>query len=229
MHCDPEGDDRTPSNGKQANLNPGKHCTVKPQLPYSKREIQILYYAYNRDANELAAALCSRNAKTYERAAADMEEIGHTKNSITDWLGSDTTIYRGLAYPVVLEKPHDFDAQVDEAIRWGHKKTRFEDGDAFAERSAAMRAKHCLSSRKLAAKVGARSGHSSSQSSAKKHLSESNEACVARYFFSDYKILAEVQDTLCQSDTCRDAIQSILDRRAPSLGATKSADGKWHF
>jgi len=239
VHCDPEGDEREPGTGRAANRHPDTHCTNEPDIEYSDREMRVLYYDYNRDANELASALCSDDAAKSRRAELDMEEIGHTKLSITDWIGrnNDFELYDGLAYPIVMEEPYDILAQVDEGLQWAYNKTRFEGSSAFQRRKAKVAAKSCLERKR---KLGQNNNdtddetgdnlHSSSQSSNKKPLSKTNEACVANYFRSDYKILLQVQNRFCQSTTCVKAIQSILDRRAPYLhGALKGDDGKWKF
>lgn len=206
ISCDPEGDTRSPGNAPN---NPGKYCTHR----VSEREQEILFYRYNRDANELASALCSTNVTKAKLAANDMKRIEHTRHTIVDWLGWNLTVYEDKLFPIVLEPSYDFKSQVDDVIRWAYNISRFEDESLFLQRQAAVYTNDCISSRKKAEKQAEGGSRQHSSSSIKQSLSERNELCVARHFSSDYELLSQIKDMHCQTETCRLAIQSILARR----------------
>jgi len=212
--CDPENGDtrRAPMPNEGGGLvsnQPDLYCNDRAWPP----EKEVLFHRYNRDADALARALCSADEAVAEQARKDILSIGHAKHKIVDWLGPDWSEYADSIFPVILEPSFDYEEQVDDSVRWVYDKTHFEEETLFEHRQS----RRMLSRVEIIEeeKDGAAADFAHSSSSLKKPLSEAGARCVAQYYAEDYAVLEPLRDLACKSDVCRQAVQSILDRRTP--------------
>lgn len=218
--CDPDGDTR--STKGNAPEEPQQFCKYA-----SKEETQLLFYEYRRDANLLAEALCSQNETVSSQAKKGIKKIEHIRNGITDWIGKDyLNMYSTNLFPMVQEHTFDIIMQVDDAVRWTRNVTKFEDEAMFSQRQDFIlqdtttmenchHHKQPSNIKRRAERLGGGKKHSSS--AIKKSLSKAGEACVTKFYVSEYDNLKQIRQSLCRTDTCRDAIGSILKRRQERL------------
>jgi len=198
---------------------------------------QILFYRYNRSANALAQSLCSERRDEQAQARQDMRRIPHSQYSIADWFGSGARLSRSNVvddanvnhnsdknntsiptwwfphassiYPIVLEQPFGFDGQVRDAIQWAAATKAPATGEATKRRPSYS------SSTSLAARLQSRHSSLQSPSPDSNHtLLPESRNCIARYYAKDYVLLMHLKDLACKTTVCKNAIESILDRRS---------------
>uniref|UniRef100_A0A7R9ZDJ6 Sulfotransferase domain-containing protein n=1 Tax=Pseudictyota dubia TaxID=2749911 RepID=A0A7R9ZDJ6_9STRA len=213
--CNPKNDMRERG---PASKDPSKYCTEADD-----REKQIIFSRYGGDAGSLAAALCSLDPLVSSLAAEDMKHISHIQSGISDWLGQDLEKYSDILFPIVLEAPFSLDSQIDDAVRWTYSVTHFEAEDVFSKRQEALIAMECQhflstqvernSTEINAASITLYDDSRHSSASIKKSLSQTDEACMVKFFSSEYNLLRHMRNRFCKTDTCYDAIQAILERR----------------
>jgi len=223
--CDPRGGDaRTtpPKRGIRVASYPDLYCRDS----FSDREMDVLFFRYSsddgkddNDIENLARALCSTNATVARRAHQSVQAIGHAQHTITEWLGQNWTAYSEAMYPLVLEQSFDFEKQVEDAFNWARQI-----GCKVEKPAARDEGVNCTNSQVTKDSAGQDNNGDDdsslslhSASNVKRPLSETGERCIARYYADDYRILQEIREAACKSDTCKRAIQSILDRRMSLL------------
>jgi hypothetical protein len=150
-------------------------------------------------------------------ATRDIAHMKHVQWSLADWFAflpdhwpaKRLGVHHTDIFPIVLEPTMPLEAQIDESMVWLYNQTAFESLADFAQRQAyAQRGgDHALSTGSMMHSAGSR----------KLPLSEQGERCLARYYQQDYRLLRKIRQFLCKSDTCRDAITAIFDRRAGIL------------
>lgn len=204
--CDP--DNETRKVGKAAFAHPTEICKRS-----TEREEEIIFSRYNRDAGNLAEALCSSNASEASLAAEDIKYIGHVQFDISDWLGDDLGQYSETLFPIILESPFDLNLQIDDAVRWVHSITHFEDEDVFAKRQEGLIAMDKCRASQSDAPIPLGGGVKHSSKGVTKSLSANAEACLVKFFSPEYDLLRQIGECFCRTDTCRGAIQNILARR----------------
>lgn len=222
--CHPKGDTRrvcTPQScGVLASRNPEKYC----RKVTNRDTLDIMFGPrYNASADQLARALCSRDQKISHQAAYDMKRIEHSKWGIVDWLSNATLHEQGLQlYPIVQEPSYDLIAQVDDGIQWMNNVTRFQDTVDLDKRYSRIYGSSSPNKDKDCQRLKIRRRHLAKDDSIFKHsssgikqtLSPEGEACVAKYYQADYNVLKVISNAHCPTTTCRQAIRSILTRRA---------------
>jgi hypothetical protein len=216
--CNPHGDPRTPKanissirhNGDDGKVSshPDLYCFGRsPTSP----EVQALFDTYHGHADALARALCSDNASM---ATRDIAHMKHVQWSLVDWFAFlpdhwPDDGYQHAIFPIVLEPTVPLEAQLDESIVWLYNQTAFESAADFAQRQAYVQrgGDHAPFASSMMHSAGSR----------KLPLSDQGERCLARYYQQDYRLLRKIRQFLCKSDTCRDAITAIFDRRREIL------------
>lgn len=205
--CHPEKDkriERPKTMGK-------KECLSNLGIESLQNEIEVLFYRYDRNASLLAEDLCSTNETTARIARESLGTILHAKDSISDWL--DFYWNGTKIFPVVLEPgAEQLEDQIDNSMLWLHNASGgYQSLEKFQRRAAwaAGRQKRA---------VGVEM-HTASR--AKKSLTQAAETCLIQFYQKDYQLLKELYDNACKTSGCRQAIQSILDRRKPLLDAVR--------
>mmetsp|Transcript_1576 Transcript_1576/g.1676 ORF Transcript_1576/g.1676 Transcript_1576/m.1676 type:complete len:437 (+) Transcript_1576:130-1440(+) len=228
--CDPKGDTRITRTKKvkivgQPNptKKPEKYC-YDPKEKIMVPQSNILFQKYNKNVNALAEALCHNNTQQINRHSnsivldndvkKDIKKIRHAESTIGDWLKKfdwkDKKMFNIV--PIIAEKGFDFNEQIDDGIvsLYNTKKIVEESPLDFACRKQYVQQSY---------QSNANSAHSSQAYSKKQVtlLSERGKQCLAEYFRNDYNIISELQTKRCTNENCRNALQSILDRRANLL------------
>lgn len=207
--CDPDGDHRQVNHG--ASHDPTKFCKRKP-----RRDINLLFGSeFHRDANQLAQALCSaRNTTLQTLARQTMQQVHHAQIWITDWLDNFAWQPNDMFALVVVAQQHgeatkiDLEPQIDAAMEWLYKRTRFESQAAFAVRRQGVQQSD---------KILVQGKFTHSAGKTKQPLSLQAEQCLAQWYRKDYELLQDKKHLLCKTDECLAGIQSILDRRSHLL------------
>jgi len=224
IFCDRKGDKR-----KISNINAYKYPKEYCRTGWNKsKEYYTLFHHYDRDANNLAAAVCASYNTKNETAIQDIQNIGHVGKGqmITDWIplkGANSTDNNTKylkpdinIFPIVLEHPFDLVAQVDDAVEWTYNITHFEELDKFKKRQ--QMAKAVTHDNPQGNDDDNNSGNTDHSSSThKKSLTKINEACMTRFYSSEYDELQKIKDKFCHTATCHDAIKSILLRQRNRL------------
>jgi len=228
--CDPKGDTRITRTKKgkivgQPNptKKPEKYC-YDPKEKIMVPQSNILFQKYNKNVNALAEALCHNNTQQINRHSnsivldndvkKDIKKIRHAESTIGDWLKKfdwkDKKMFNIV--PIIAEKGFDFNEQIDDGIvsLYNTKKIVEESPLDFACRKQYVQQSY---------QSNANSAHSSQAYSKKQVtlLSERGKQCLAEYFRNDYNIISELQTKRCTNENCRNALESILDRRANLL------------
>lgn len=173
-----------------------------------QNETEVLFYRYDQNASLLAEDLCSTNETTARIARESLDTILHAKDSISDWL--DFYWNGTKIYPLVLEPgAEDLEDQIDNSMLWLHNVSHYQPLKNFERRAA-----FAMTRGRLAMPLAK---HTSSE--AKKSLTPAAETCLIKFYQKDYQLLKELLDSACKTNGCRQAIQSILDRRKPALEA----------
>jgi hypothetical protein len=211
---------------RRAVLDPVRYCRNS-----SRAEAAMLHVRYRSNASLMAEALCGGGDLSGDQegdgaaAAMDVQRLGHAKYSLRDWLDFDWKSQSDGLFPIVLEPGFDLADQIDDSVRWMHRRLRFETDAQFRAREAHALATDC---QQLGGATAAREAlrHSSSSllarggaaAAAAPLLSERGAACVARHYAKDYQLLRELRDAACKTAACRAAIESIMRRRRRLLG-----------
>ena len=209
-----------------------------------------MYQVYDNNPKVLLQRLCGlsnpdndddmpakeMSIDTSSQALVDINRIRHIKDSrIVDWVGDslNRTYFDWRAnvdrfFPIVLEKEYDLPTMVNEAIVESYstlpKAYGDEPLDEFRQRQASVLCKK-TNNEDETVEI---SQHTSSQQGAghkgveKVALNRQEEQCLALYYKDDYMILDELRNKACKSKMCRQAIGSILQRRAGYIDAMRS-------
>lgn len=200
--CNVEGETREPGN---ALMFPDEKCEgLRPW------ESEILNVKYKKSANLLAELLYDEEKG--EEARNDIGQIRHAQAGLSEWMDYDWKNHTNKLYVVVLEKPFDIVRQVDEYVGWLYDTTKFEDPVTFGQRKAYAQQLYCESK-------GKADDLHAHKSQAHETLSPKAIRNVARYYRSDYDLLAELKEFGCKNLECEQSIQSILDRRADLIAS----------
>jgi len=229
--CNPKGDTRI-KRTKRGRVkhkqgptgNPEKYC-FDPKEKIMVPQTNILFQKYNKNVNALAEALCRNNTQKINRHSnsilldndvkKDIKKIRHAWETIGDWLETfdwkDKKTFNIV--PIISKRGYDLYEQIDDGIvsLYNTKKIVEESPSDFACRKQYVQQSF---------QSNANSAHSSQGHSKKNQvtlLSEIGKQCLAEYFRNDYKIISELQTKRCTNENCRNALQSILDRRANLL------------
>jgi hypothetical protein len=182
---------------KDAELRPHLYC--KPRQ--NPNETRSIHKTYNSNVNLLAEALCD-SGLAGEQARAASKTILHAKSSLTDWIPSNLTEHANVM-AVVLEPGFDFVQQIDSAFKWVVKQTLGEENATWLcnnIQNTSMEKEWLHSS--------VANGYHPPP------LSPLGTCCLAQYLAEDYKLLQKLQEVACkESNSCREALQSIHDRR----------------
>jgi hypothetical protein len=164
-------------------------------------ESRIIHKEYKSDANMLAEALCDSGI-TGKQARAASKTIRHASTSLTDWIPIAGVEQANLV-AVVLERGFDFIQQIDFGLKWVASQT-------LGEEKAAWLSKNIQNTT-----VEKEWLHSASMNGYHPTpLSPLGTCCLAQHLADDYKFLQKLQGVACrESDSCREALQSIHDRR----------------
>ena len=172
-----------------------------------RTEKSRLFTRYDRNVSKLAIRLCSTNETVRNQAFEDKATIGVLmRNDLTDWLTNGWETKRDVIYPVVLEKGFDFLDHVVDAFVWAYSIRPFEPKESFENRRK---------TKFVQAVDQIRNETKTINSSGKEHsipLNELGESCLREYFEKDYQLLKHIHG-VCKSQSCKQAIQSILTRR----------------
>ena len=194
----------------QRTCQPGQKRGCAHRPPH---EIYITHTRYQKNASALAEDLCSANATAAQLAHESLRNITHLKHGIPEWLHYNYQPEK--LFPLVLEPPFEFEAQMDTAMEWLYERLRYESPEQFAQRRLRVQ-------RRSAARQG--SGRHMSSARTKRALTAAAEACLEQYYRADYEMLqAFLEKGVCKTDVCRQAIQSILKRRHRALEGTAAA------
>jgi len=228
--CDPKGDRRIIQTKKgkivgQPNptKKPEEYC-YDPKEKIMVPQSNILFQKYNKNVNALAEALCHNNTQQINRHSnsilldndvkKDIKKIRHAESTIGDWLEMFDWKNKKTfnIVPIISEKGYDFYEQIDDGIvsLYNTKKIVEESPSDFACRKQYVQQSYQANTDS----THSSQGHSKNQVTL---LSEMGKQCLAEYFRNDYKIISELQTKQCTNENCRNALQSILDRRANLL------------
>jgi hypothetical protein len=191
--CRLENETRSPAL-RNATDHPDLFC--KPNSPVETRKI---HETYKSNVNMLAEALCDSGI-TGDQARAASKRILHARTTLTDWIPSDRVANLTV---IVLEPGFDFIQQIDSGLKWAVSQTHGEENAAWLSNNIqnTTMAKEWL--------------HSSSVNDYRPPpLSPLGTCCLVQHLAEDYKLLQKSQKVACrESDTCREALQSIQNRR----------------
>ena len=203
--CDPDGDKRQRAQG--ASHNPEQFCKRKATW-----SIKNLFRKFNRNASQLAEALCSSDPQLANLAQATMPQVHHSQIWIRDWLDFDWQPERMFAL-VAERNTVELEPQIDTAMEWLYNRTQFESLELFRARQRRVQEqRHVADLGKFA--------HSSAGAQQTKHpLSLRAQQCLASHYRQDYELLRDKKEVLCKTQDCLRGIQAILDRRLPLLAA----------
>jgi len=230
--CNPKGDTRIKKRMKEIQKekgqptpfkNPEEYC-FDPKEKQMVPQTNILFQKYNKNVNALAEALCRNNTQKINRHSnsilldndvkKDIKKIMHAQETIGDWLElfdwKDKKTFNIV--PIISEKGYDLYEQIDDGIvsLYNTKNIVEESPSDFACRKQNVQQSY----QSNADSAHSSQGHSKNQVTL---LSEMGKQCLAEYFRNDYKIISELQTKRCTNENCRNALQSILDRRANLL------------
>jgi len=118
--------------------------------------------------------------------------------------------------PIVLEKGFSFYKQVDDSIAWMYRIAPFELQADFQARQKYVKAKGQDKGQGLL-QTARKERHTSSAAKVWPSLTPHARECLYQYYAEDYKVIAELREKACKTDTCRDAIASILKRKDGQL------------
>eukprot|EP00592_Proboscia_alata_P014959 CAMPEP_0194395888 /NCGR_PEP_ID=MMETSP0174-20130528/124672_1 /TAXON_ID=216777 /ORGANISM="Proboscia alata, Strain PI-D3" /LENGTH=419 /DNA_ID=CAMNT_0039191871 /DNA_START=32 /DNA_END=1291 /DNA_ORIENTATION=- len=248
---------------------PNTRLTYGNRLKYCKdnkpEEAFFVHAKYSSDPNILAEALCDdeeRNSNgdivgivDYMQQSAlsgalatsavqDVENLGHTKNSITDWLPPtidgryswelpENDAKRTDVIPIVQEPGYNFEEQIDATLEWLsiQDKIDFAYKDTIKDQAKSVKRNHITPRRGVIwsdnEKIMQQQQNSThlnpdSTPDTKSSLSALGTCCVARYYADDYKLLETIGSALCPNETktqCQSAINSIIARRQEFLSS----------
>ena len=175
----------------------------------NKQLLNMLYNRRQKNASLLAEDLCSTNATVAKVAKKDLSRLLHikSKQNIVSWFEFDWTDKADHIFPLVLERGAvALESQVDTAVEWLYNETRFETTESFGQR------------RRFVQRQDLNRTNYRSSSGVKQALTPAAEQCLEQYYRKDYEMLRVIHAQLCKTGACRDAIQSILDRRKRVFG-----------
>lgn len=176
----------------------------------------------------------------------DIKTIMHAQHTLEDWLTNkfDWWDYTRNIIPVVLEKGFDLYQQTDDGILYllndidmnlltttmtttnTSATTITTTTDGIEERSLKdyippnKNTNNRLTEMTHSSKWNNNNNNSSSSNNFGEQipLSKLGEQCLGRYFRRDYELISNlIKKNVCKNDTCRNALQSILDRRSDIL------------
>ena len=181
----------------------------------------------------------------HEDVKHDINTIIHAKHTLEDWFTNkfDWRDYTRNIIPVVLEKGFDLYQQIDDGILYllndidmnvlttttttnTSATTITTTTDGIEERSL----KDYIPPNKNKHNSPTKTTHSSKLNNNNNNNNNSNyfweqiplsklgEQCLGRYFRRDYELISNlITKNVCKNDACRNALQSILDRRSDIL------------
>jgi hypothetical protein len=185
-----------------AAIRPDLYCKSNSR---ADKESRIIQNKYKANVNLLAVALC-HSGIVGEQARAASKTILHAKSSLTDWIPSDRVEQANLV-AVVLEPGFDFIQQIDSGLKWVASQTLGEEKAAWLSNNIQN-----ITVEKDWLHSSSRNGYHPPP------LSPLGTCCLAQHLAADYKLLQKLQEVACrESDSCREALQSIHDRRKKFL------------
>lgn len=129
-----------------------------------------------------------------------MKFVYHAQHTSMDWFNFNWKPER--VFPVVMEKGlPSIDDQTDDAMHWLFNQTHFEDARSFKKRILYVRQRP----------LPQKNQHSSGAT--KKSLTPDAERCLESYYKEEYDFFGEIIEKVCKTEVCRQALQSIIDRR----------------
>jgi hypothetical protein len=231
--CNPHGETRnqtTDETGHSLAVKyPHQWCKARSATEQAKLD------RYDSNPKLLVQQLCTQDSTTgtwhvdtNSRAYSQDMTIRHLhKAALVDWLGDsqDNQFYDWRRhvhqlYPVVLEPGFDLTYHIHQAIRRSYQE--YPHAYHNEPRASFERRQYRAMCDATAAKEDrqAATQHTTSGGSpffTKVKLNKAEEACLAAYYQNDYRLLAELKDKACKSQSCVDALTSILERRADIL------------
>lgn len=207
IFCNPNGDNREPASSSF--LSPETKCTKQ-----NGKEIDILFHKYQQNVNMLAESLCSKNEKKKQEAENDVGLIGHM-NHLVEWLGDGKDWERLV--PIVLEENYDFNEGIDQAVRWTQQHYQMEDPSVFSRREKVVAEKNNEEPPKSSEKKMHSSKKHYSKIKEGPALSNEGKRCLYHYFEKDYSLINQLKNKACKYNDCKQAFQSILNRRSHFL------------
>ena len=194
--CHPEVEKR--SKVEMQNMN--QQLCLSDANRHQPNETHVLFYRYNSNASLLGEALCSINGTTARFAKESLASILHAQYGIRDWL--DFYWNASLIFPLVVEPgAEDLEDQVDHSMYWLYNESQYQGAPGFTRRAAYAQSR----------KQPTHNQHSAS--TAKQQLTPAAERCLEQFYRPDYQLLRDIMESACKTNGCRQAIQSILDRR----------------
>ena len=182
----------------------------------------------------------------HEDVKHDINTIIHAQHTLEDWFTNkfDWWDYTRNIIPVVLEKDFDLYQQIDDGILYilndidmnlltttmtttnTSATTITTTTDGIEERSLKdyippnKNTNNSPTEWTHSSKLNNNNNNSSSNNNFLEQipLSKLGEQCLGRYFRRDYELIFNlITKNVCKNDTCRNALQSILDRRSDIL------------
>ena len=196
-------------------IDPTTRCDARRK---DQRARRFLFTRYQKNINRLTDDLCSNVTHKVVQAKRAVRSIEHMQVSLSEWLHFAWKPEHMFA--VVME-PHvtDLIHETEQAMHWIYNRTRFEDAVSFHTRFSDPRDGGTNNNRTwmMFHDDAAAEDTRHSSVSVKQELSVRGQACLARYYQTDYELLRQRRDDLCKTQGCRAGIQSMLDRRRRAL------------
>jgi hypothetical protein len=183
----------------------------KLQCQHRNMERSYMFDTYHRNVSRLAEMVCDES--TRDEAMRNASKIGYllAHKLSGDWLPKGWDRFENRIFPAVLERGFDFDLQIDDAFEWLHEVEPIEDDQVFRIRKRSSRGRVLKDNLKNAhSSTGAEAGGTQKNIP----MSDLGASCLQEYVYADdYQLLKKNCNQTCKTQTCRDAIQSILSRR----------------